>query len=120
MVPGLSFYFTTFHLSYTSITMQEEPLNCGPWTYVGARIMTSAGQTEHHKGKFPKYAGRAPTSSVATGSKVSALSSAGLCHDCLSDQIISRNNIRRRSKNSLKLLSLNKLSVETMCNFTFL
>ncbi|KAG8930122.1 2-oxoglutarate dehydrogenase E1 component [Tulasnella sp. 418] len=48
---------------------QEEPLNAGAWTYVGSRIMTAASKTEHHKGKFPMYAGRAPTSSVATGSK---------------------------------------------------
>ncbi|KZS99008.1 2-oxoglutarate dehydrogenase E1 component [Sistotremastrum niveocremeum HHB9708] len=49
---------------------QEEPLNCGAWTYVGARILTAANETEHHKGKFPQYAGREPTSSVATGSKL--------------------------------------------------
>ncbi|CAG7853537.1 2-oxoglutarate dehydrogenase, mitochondrial; AltName: Full=2-oxoglutarate dehydrogenase complex component E1; Short=OGDC-E1; AltName: Full=Alpha-ketoglutarate dehydrogenase; Flags: Precursor [Serendipita indica DSM 11827] len=48
---------------------QEEPLNCGAWTYVGTRILTAANETEHHKGKYPYYAGRPPYSSVATGSK---------------------------------------------------
>ncbi|KAI0051081.1 2-oxoglutarate dehydrogenase complex E1 component mitochondrial precursor [Auriscalpium vulgare] len=48
---------------------QEEPLNNGAWTYVGPRIYTAASQTQHHKGKYPRYAGREPTSSVATGSK---------------------------------------------------
>jgi 2-oxoglutarate dehydrogenase E1 component len=48
---------------------QEEPLNNGAWSYVGPRIYTAAGQTENHKGKYPAYAGREPTSSVATGSK---------------------------------------------------
>lgn len=52
---------------------QEEPLNNGAWSYVGPRIYTAAGQTEHHKGKYPLYAGRDPTSSVATGSKASVL-----------------------------------------------
>ncbi|KZT28905.1 2-oxoglutarate dehydrogenase E1 component [Neolentinus lepideus HHB14362 ss-1] len=48
---------------------QEEPLNNGAWTYVGPRILTAANETQHHKGKYPLYAGRDPTSSVATGSK---------------------------------------------------
>jgi 2-oxoglutarate dehydrogenase complex dehydrogenase (E1) component-like enzyme len=49
---------------------QEEPLNNGAWSYVGPRVFTSANQTEHHRGKYPSYAGREPTGSVATGSKV--------------------------------------------------
>ncbi|KAJ7855883.1 2-oxoglutarate dehydrogenase complex E1 component mitochondrial precursor [Mycena olivaceomarginata] len=49
---------------------QEEPLNNGAWSYVGPRIYTAANKTEHHKGKYPFYAGRGPTSSVATGSKI--------------------------------------------------
>ncbi|PPR07689.1 hypothetical protein CVT24_003898 [Panaeolus cyanescens] len=48
---------------------QEEPLNNGAWSYVGPRIYTAASQTAHHRGKYPLYAGREPTSSVATGSK---------------------------------------------------
>ncbi|KAG8860883.1 2-oxoglutarate dehydrogenase E1 component [Tulasnella sp. 330] len=49
--------------------VQEEPLNGGPWTYVGSRIMTATSKTVHHQDKFPAYAGRPPYSSVATGSK---------------------------------------------------
>ena len=59
--------------------LQEEPLNNGAWTYVGPRIQTAASQTTHHQGKFPKYAGRGPTSSVATGSKVRVAHSPGGC-----------------------------------------
>ncbi|KAG5221110.1 2-oxoglutarate dehydrogenase E1 component [Salix suchowensis] len=50
--------------------LTEEPLNNGAWSYVGPRIYTAGSQTAHHKGKYPYYAGREPTSSVATGSKV--------------------------------------------------
>ncbi|KIM35868.1 hypothetical protein M413DRAFT_449496 [Hebeloma cylindrosporum] len=49
---------------------QEEPLNNGAWSYVGPRIYTAASRTNHHRGKYPFYAGREPTSSVATGSKL--------------------------------------------------
>jgi hypothetical protein len=52
---------------------QEEPLNNGAWTYVLPRLRTAADETQHHKGKNPHYAGRDPTSSVATGSKVCPL-----------------------------------------------
>ena len=46
---------------------QEEPINNGAWSYMQPRLETAMEQTEHHKGKRVKYAGRAPTSSVATG-----------------------------------------------------
>ncbi|KAL9710889.1 2-oxoglutarate dehydrogenase E1 component [Leucoagaricus gongylophorus] len=49
---------------------QEEPLNNGAWSYIGPRIYTAASKTQYHKHKYPYYAGREPTSSVATGSKV--------------------------------------------------
>lgn len=58
--------------NYRLTSAQEEPLNNGSWTYVGPRILTAANETENHKGKYPLYAGRDPTSSVATGSKVRA------------------------------------------------
>lgn len=48
---------------------QEEPLNNGAWTYVQPRLITALQETEHHKNKVPVYAGRKPSSSVATGSK---------------------------------------------------
>lgn len=51
------------------LILQEEPLNAGSWTYVAPRIRTASNETQHHKGTYPKYAGRDPTSSVATGSK---------------------------------------------------
>ncbi|KAF8304745.1 oxoglutarate dehydrogenase [Clavulina sp. PMI_390] len=49
---------------------QEEPLNNGAWTYVAPRIHTATSKTEHHVGKSAIYAGRDPSASVATGSKV--------------------------------------------------
>lgn len=49
--------------------VQEEPLNGGAWGYLQPRIETAMNETEHHKGKRLAFAGRAPTSSVATGSK---------------------------------------------------
>lgn len=42
----------------------------GAWSYVGPRIYTASAQTQYHRGKYPRFAGRDPTSSVATGSKV--------------------------------------------------
>lgn len=50
-------------------TSASQPLNNGAWTYVQPRLITALKQTQHHKGKVPEYAGRNPTSSVATGSK---------------------------------------------------
>ena len=58
------------HPGFLFTLLQEEPLNNGAWTYVAPRILTAANETQHHKGKYPLYAGREPTSSVATGSKV--------------------------------------------------
>ncbi|KAH7915168.1 thiamine diphosphate-binding protein [Hygrophoropsis aurantiaca] len=49
---------------------QEEPLNNGAWTYVDPRLRTASKQTQYHRGKPVLYAGRDPTSSVATGSKI--------------------------------------------------
>jgi hypothetical protein len=57
----------------TCLDAQEEPLNNGAWTYVGPRILTAANATQHHTGKYPFYAGRGPTGSVATGSKARLL-----------------------------------------------
>ncbi|KAG5456148.1 MAG: alpha-ketoglutarate dehydrogenase E1 component [Olpidium bornovanus] len=48
---------------------QEEPLNMGGWTYVQPRIETTLEQTQHHKGKRVRYAGRDPSCAVATGNK---------------------------------------------------
>ncbi|KEI39477.1 uncharacterized protein L969DRAFT_62172 [Mixia osmundae IAM 14324] len=48
---------------------QEEPVNNGAYGYLSPRLHTALSQTEHHKGKRVLYAGRGPTSSVATGSK---------------------------------------------------
>lgn len=60
---------------------QEEPLNNGAWTYVQPRLITALGQTEHHKGKVPVYAGRNPSSSVATGSKIAHKKEVQLIND---------------------------------------
>lgn len=49
--------------------VQEEPMNGGAWTYLQPRLETAMNNTEHHKGKRIAFSGRAPTSSVATGSK---------------------------------------------------
>ncbi|PWW77299.1 2-oxoglutarate dehydrogenase, E1 component [Tuber magnatum] len=51
------------------IWTQEEPLNAGAWTFVQPRLETILRQTENHSAKHVKYAGRAPSASVATGMK---------------------------------------------------
>jgi 2-oxoglutarate dehydrogenase E1 component len=48
---------------------QEEPLNMGAWQHVQPRITTVLAETKHHAGKQPRYTGRAPSASVATGNK---------------------------------------------------
>ena len=48
---------------------QEEPLNGGAWTYLHPRFETLLKETKNHKDKVVKFAGRSPTSSVATGNK---------------------------------------------------
>ncbi|KAJ6108343.1 2-oxoglutarate dehydrogenase [Penicillium sp. IBT 18751x] len=48
---------------------QEEPLNAGPWSYAQPRLETLLNSTEHHNRRHVMYAGRAPSASVATGTK---------------------------------------------------
>jgi len=48
---------------------QEEPQNQGSWHHVDPRIETALRETVHHAGSRPKYAGRPPTASTATGHK---------------------------------------------------
>ena len=48
---------------------QEEPLNAGAWSFVQPRFETLLKQEGVHQGKHVKYAGRAPSASVATGLK---------------------------------------------------
>ncbi|BFZ53970.1 2-oxoglutarate dehydrogenase E1 component [Savitreella phatthalungensis] len=48
---------------------QEEPLNGGAWTYMHPRFETLLHNTKNHQGKRVKFAGRGPSSSVATGNK---------------------------------------------------
>jgi len=64
IVPGLDQYPNA-----ETYWVQEEPLNGGPWGYLQPRLETAMNNTEHHKGERLHFAGRAPTSSVATGSK---------------------------------------------------
>lgn len=54
-------------LRVSSLTFQH--LNNGAWTYIQPRLITTMKHCEHHKNKVPIYAGRKPSSSVATGSK---------------------------------------------------
>ncbi|GAA5976371.1 hypothetical protein JCM11641_005992 [Rhodosporidiobolus odoratus] len=53
----------------TTYWVQEEPINNGAWTYVQPRIETAMRESENHKTRRVYFAGRPPTSSVATGSK---------------------------------------------------
>ncbi|CUM65289.1 uncharacterized protein PRCAT00002924001 [Priceomyces carsonii] len=48
---------------------QEEPLNMGPYAFVNPRIATTLAETEKHKDKTIRYAGRDPSASVAAGTK---------------------------------------------------
>jgi len=48
---------------------QEEPKNMGCWGYVRRRIETALNETEHHTGRRPRYVGRIPSASTATGDK---------------------------------------------------
>lgn len=49
--------------------VQEEPLNAGAWSFVRPRMETVLRETSMHGDKVIKYAGRAPSASVATGTK---------------------------------------------------
>ncbi|GAA5956132.1 hypothetical protein JCM3765_005461 [Sporobolomyces pararoseus] len=53
----------------TTYWCQEEPINNGAWTYVQPRLETAMRETENHKSRRVYFAGRSPTSSIATGSK---------------------------------------------------
>lgn len=59
-----------FPLADQIVWCQEEPLNLGSYWYVGPRAETIlARSSKHHGGKRLVYAGRDPSSSVATGYK---------------------------------------------------
>jgi len=49
--------------------VQEEPLNAGSWTYTQPRMYTVFQESKHHKKATIRYAGRAPSASVASGLK---------------------------------------------------
>ncbi|GAA5864844.1 hypothetical protein JCM3774_004247 [Rhodotorula dairenensis] len=72
-ISPLPYDMITPHLDWypNAITywVQEEPINNGAWTYVQPRLETAMRETEHHSNPRVYYAGRGPTSSVATGSK---------------------------------------------------
>lgn len=59
--------------SYTNLEdlvfCQEEPLNMGSYAFVQPRIGTVLAETNNHKDKTLRYAGRDPSASVAAGSK---------------------------------------------------
>lgn len=101
MVSSKPFRLPVF-LGCDDMDPQEEPLNNGAWTYVGPRILTAANETQYHKGKYPYYAGRQPTGSVATGSKVRVES----IFSCSLTNIPCRFNTRKRLRSSLQLHSL--------------
>ncbi|KAJ2768299.1 2-oxoglutarate dehydrogenase E1 component [Coemansia nantahalensis] len=46
---------------------QEEPLNMGSWAHVEPRLRTIFNNTENHRNKAVRYAGRDPSGPVATG-----------------------------------------------------
>ncbi|KAI8329237.1 oxoglutarate dehydrogenase, E1 component [Chlamydoabsidia padenii] len=52
------------------IWCQEEPLNMGAWMHVQPRIAASLSQSKHHSNlPYPRYTGRLPSASIATGNK---------------------------------------------------
>ncbi|KAI1825175.1 oxoglutarate dehydrogenase [Xylaria intraflava] len=53
----------------TIVWCQEEPLNAGAWSFTQPRIETLLNQTKYHDHKHVMYAGRNPSSSVASGTK---------------------------------------------------
>ncbi|XHG08948.1 hypothetical protein AWENTII_012032 [Aspergillus wentii] len=46
---------------------QEEPLNCGAWSYMAPRFETIFDTIEEHKGRRMSFVGRKPIASVAAG-----------------------------------------------------
>lgn len=48
---------------------QEEPLNMGSYSFVAPRFATTLAESELHKDKTLRYAGRDPSASVAAGTK---------------------------------------------------
>ncbi|KAI5821384.1 thiamine diphosphate-binding protein [Pyronema omphalodes] len=51
------------------VWVQEEPLNAGAWSYVQPRLDVILRESSKHANKQVRYAGRAPSASVATGLK---------------------------------------------------
>ncbi|KAK9453832.1 thiamine diphosphate-binding protein [Dipodascopsis uninucleata] len=49
---------------------QEEHLNAGAWSYMYPRLQTLLKETNNYKNHAVRYAGRAPSASVAAGNKV--------------------------------------------------
>merc|ERR1711907_748034 len=48
---------------------QEEPRNMGAWSYVNPRIETALRHSSSHSEARPRYVGRKPCASVASGDK---------------------------------------------------